>query len=147
MPAREDSGSATIESLLEATRDLLVRLGRLLDFDVPGEAEGARAASSCAVAVPAHLSFTGVPAMLSEAWDLVQRSVGGDVADRIQLADWFGRVDLLSAAIETLHAAGALPVDVVHACRSSAAEGQVLAHGWAAWARAASPEHGEHGPE
>jgi hypothetical protein len=139
--ADPDGGDAlTFDSLLDATRDLLVRLARVLDFDVPAGESGALARRSGAAPVPAHLSFSAVPAMLSEGLDLCERSARGGLTDRIQLADWFERVDVLSAAVETLHAAGALSLDIVHAFRSSTADGQALAHGWATWAQAASRE-------
>jgi hypothetical protein len=58
-----------------------------------------------------RLSFSGVPAMLNAGADLVQRAANGRPGappDIAALGEWVASLEVLRAAVDALHVAGAL---------------------------------------
>jgi hypothetical protein len=84
--------------------------------------------------VPPHLSFSAAPRALRRAARLLQRTAQGDAPARRALARWMADIATLEAALDGLHAAGAIPDPVREACRVLVAEHGATVGEWAAWA-------------
>lgn len=106
-------------SLITDTGEFLARLRELLELDEGGP--------------HAHLSFSGIPESLTRALGLLERAAGGDAGAYQGLARWMAELDALDAALEALHAAGAISAQVLRACRALTNEHGWLVKGWA-WA-------------
>jgi hypothetical protein len=82
--------------------------------------------------VPPHLSFSGVPGTLRRAGRLLGRAAEGDARARRALARWMADLGTLEAALDDLHAAGAIAGPVRAACRALVADHDATVRAWAA---------------
>ena len=80
--------------------------------------------------MPAHLSFSEVPGAIRGASALAEMAVAGDADAQALLGAWMARVAELDAAVEALHAAGAIGSDVLRAYRGLGEERAALRRGW-----------------
>ena len=106
------------ERLVASTRDFLGRLREVLGIPERGPA------------VPAHLSFSEVPGAIRGAIALAEMAVAGDADAQALLGAWMARPAELDAAVEALHAAGAIGSDVLRAYRGLGEERAALVRGW-----------------
>jgi hypothetical protein len=130
------------DALLADTRDFLTALTRLVYVAAPlsgtepvvadlGLDDGPPNGR-----VPAHLSYSGVPAMLNEAWSLLRPESGEGAVAWIAMARWMSDLARLTAAVEALGRAGAVPGPVVADFRALVAASTALVERWGTWARA-----------
>lgn len=104
--------------LAASTRDYLGRLREVLGIPERGWV------------VPAHLSFSEVSGAIRGGITLAEMAEAGDADAQARLGRWMARPAELDAAVEALHAAGAIASEVLWAYRGLAEERAALLRGW-----------------